>query len=348
MLTALGDEVDRVVGFEVGVLVRDGGVQHLHAAELCVLDPLVAYSAVRLGIADLLRASLPQLAVTQTTLDMLRELVEERRNERRGRRGSLSWAGGRYIVHEMSEGEIEERISAAEQALGFAERCRLVPAEASGPVPAQVAGVYETLPPAFHDALISAQGPGCVLLCDDHTLRCVGEAAGVRGVWTQAALQHAVLVGRIALGDYADAIAKLAEAGYSYVRFGAAEILHEFRRCDWQPSARAHELLRRLALPGNDPASVVQVGRDLLLLAWPETEGDARFNRLASALAGQFERTQPEKALTALDAILSEVRECLRARAWRLNRKAWLHTTRLVPPSIAGNDTPLGTPSVVS
>jgi hypothetical protein len=315
----------------------DRAFEDLRVAELCVLDPLVPYSAVRLGIAGLLRASLPRLAVTPTTLDMLRALVDERREERRGRRGSLAWAGGHYIMHEMSEAEVEGRIAVAEQALGFAESCQLVLAEAASPVAPEAVRIYEALPPAFLDAAISAQGPGRVLLCDDHALRAMAEAAaGVRGVWTHAVLQNGLLSGKVALDDYADAVAKLAEAGYSFVRLGAMEILHEFRQCGWHASGRSRELLRRLALPSNDLTSVVQVTQELLLRGWAEAGGDAGFDRLASAIAEQFGRTQPGVAHGLLDTILEEVSRSLRARAWVLNRRAWLHTTRLVPPWIAG------------
>lgn len=315
----------------------DRAFENLRVADLCVMDPLVPYSAVRLGTADLLRASFPRLAVTQTTLDMLRALVEQRREERRGYRGSLAWDGSHYIMHEMSEAMIEERIAVAEQALSFAEDCQVVPAEAANPVVPEAVRIYEAIPSAFLDAAISAQEPGRVLLCDDYALRAMAEvAAGVRGVWTQAVLQHGLLGGQIVLDDYADAVAKLAEAGYSFIRLGATEILHEFRRCGWHASTRSGEFLRRLALPSNDFASVAQVAQELLLRGWMEAGGDAGFDRLASALAEQFEQAQPGAAYTPLNAILKNVCRFLHAQAWTLNRRAWLHTTSLVPPWIAG------------
>ena len=307
---------------------------NLQDAELCILDPLVPYSAVRLGIAGSLRASFPRMGITQSALDMLQRLAEERREERAGRRGSLSWTGDHYVMHEMTNDEVEARVAIAEDAMTFAARCELVPAEGSGSMVAETMRVYDMLPPAFLDAALAAQRPGCVLLCDDFALRLLAKTqADVRGVWTQAVLQHGQLRGLLEQDDYSAAVAELVRSGFSYVRVGAPDILCEFRRNDWKENDTGRELVRRLALPGNDPSSVMLTTRALLLGAWTETGGDIRFGCLAAAIARRFE--EAEISLDRLDATLALIAAELRARALRRNSRRWLQTTSLVKPYIA-------------
>lgn len=313
----------------------DQAFERLQTAELCILDPLMPYAVVQLGIHSLVHASLPRLGVTQSTLDLLRKLAEDRRGDRQGRRGTMFWANGRYVMHEMSTEEVETRISVAEQALRFAEGCSLVPAEASRPIPAEALPIYGLLPAAFLDATIAAQEPGRVLLCDDLAARAVAEACGTHTVWTQVMLQHGVQRRVVASADYADAVAKLVGAGYTYVRLGTDEILHAFRHNDWRADGGPTALLGRLALPGNEPFSVTRVASELLIRGWMETQGDGRFGNLARTLVRQLQASQPEMARSATQSILLEVYRMLRLRAWALNRKVWLRTTSLVSPEYA-------------
>lgn len=322
ILCSRGDEVE-----------ADKAASDIESAEICVLDPLVPYAAVRLGIDGLLRKSLPRLAVTQSTLDMLRDLVGERRDEHLGRRGTLSWEGDHCVFREMSDVESQVRIDTAERALAFAERCELVPAEAQIRITGNAAAVYRFLPPAFLDAARSAQSMGRMLLSDDLPLRSLAAAeTGVRGIWTQAALQHGTARNAITAEEYSGAVARLARARYTYVRVCASDILFQFRIAGWYESDLACELLRRLAMPGNESSSVVRVCVELLLSAMQEVSGDARFENLAVTVARHFKEAQPTAALERLNAVLMESERILRSHAWALNRGIWLQTTFLVNP----------------
>ncbi len=305
----------------------------LKTAELYIIDPLIPYSAAALGITGILHAASPRLGITQSTRDLLQQLVEERRSHFAGGQRSLSWNGDRYVLHEMGENEMEARIAVAQDALAFAMRCELVPAEAPSPLPPEALRVYGHLPPAFLDVALAAQGNGRLLLSDDFALRCLTEqASSAFGTWSQAVLQHGMSHGRISPEDYRYAIARLAIAGYSYLRLGAQDILAEFRLAGWQESDVVCELLRRLALPGNEPASVQRVVGDLLLLARQETSMDGRFERLATALGRQFEESQREGAVVCLNAVLRRIEATLRADAWNSAKGVWLRTTSLVQP----------------
>lgn len=308
----------------------------LNTSDLVIIDPLLPYTAVRLGLDEALRQTCPRMGITQSALDLLRALVAERQAECSSRRGTLSWNGDRYIMHEISAEEAESRVAAAEAALAFASRCQVVAAEGDGGFTGLSAQLLGILPSAFLDTALAAQEPGRALLCDDLVLRSIlGSGTGIRAFWTQDALRHGATTGKIASDAYYGAVARLVESGYSYVRIGPFDILHEFRRYAWHESPIGRELMARLALPQNEPPSVLKAASKVLVLAYWENQESDGLEKLAVAMATGFVKADASTAKDWLTAIWKEAERWFRSSAWRLNSDALRETTNLVPVKYA-------------
>jgi hypothetical protein len=142
--------------------------QHAHRA---VIDPITLYGLVRLKIAETVRSAFDDLGVVQTTLDLLRRVVQEREADRGREKGILGWDGEHYQMVRLAPEAIEERISDIREVLSFAETLTLVPAEATGELTDEARELFSDLDPAFLDTILAARGNDRILLCDDRPFR---------------------------------------------------------------------------------------------------------------------------------------------------------------------------------
>ena len=66
---------------------------------------------------------MPRLGVTQTTRDLLRDLLDDRRRDLVGRRGTMAWTGEHYAMHEQTAEEADALFTQAEAVIAFADAC---------------------------------------------------------------------------------------------------------------------------------------------------------------------------------------------------------------------------------
>ena len=158
----------------------------LDAKSIVIVDPITLYGLCRMGISNDLLRCFDSVAVVQTTIDLLRRQLDERKRERGSRRGHLSWDGKNYRMVELDESFAEKQIELAQLALTFAETLTLVPAEPSEGLRNQEARtIFKDIDPAFLDTIYAAQGQQRLFLCDDLIFRSLAkEALGVDSTWT--------------------------------------------------------------------------------------------------------------------------------------------------------------------
>lgn len=309
--------------------------ERIVGASLAVLDPLTAYAASRLGMDVGLRAALPRLGVTQTTRDLLRDLLENRRRDLEGRRGTMSWTGQHYVMHEQTADEAEALIKQAEAAIAFADACELVLAEGDLSIADELRGLWGMLPDALLDSVLAAQGQGAILITDDAVLRVIVEAStSVRTTWSQPVLQHAFRTGRVTPAFYAEAIGKLVDAHYQFTMFGSLELTHALIAEGWHVRERVLRFIELIAKPSNDADTVAGVLEEFARTAWQVTQGDTRFDAIFTALFRAMKAADRRWAENIFSAMLIRMRRRFRLRAWQENQREWLNSSNLVPATL--------------
>jgi tetratricopeptide (TPR) repeat protein len=309
--------------------------ERIASASLAVIDPLTAYAASCLGIDTGLRAAIPRLGVTQTTRDLLRSLLDDRRRDLVGRRGTMAWTGEHYVMHEQTAEEADALVKRAEAAIAFADGCELIPAEGDRSIVDELRGLWGMLPDALLDSVLAAQGQGAILIADDAAFRGVAEASTVvRTTWSQPVLQHGLRLGRVTPGRYAEAVGKLVDAGYQFTMFGSLELTHALVAESWHVRGRVLRLFELIARPSNDRDTVSAVLEEFARSAWHATGGDARFSVVFGALFRAMKAADGRRADEILAAALLRMQRRFRLRAWRDNRREWLYTSSLVPPTL--------------
>ncbi len=309
--------------------------ERIAQADLGVLDPLTIYAASRLGLDTGLRAAIPRLGVTQTTRDLLRSLLDDRSRNVGARQGTMGWTGEHYVMHERTTEETDALIKQAEEAVAFADRCELVPAEGDRSIVDDLRGLWGMLPDALLDTVLASQGQGTILITNDAAFRAMAEAStDVRATWSQPVLQHAFRTGRITPVYYAEAVGKLIDAGHQYTMFGSLELMHALVTEDWHIRGRVSKLFELIARTSNVGDTVVGVLEELARSAWPATQGDVRFDATFATLFKVMKACDRQWAENILSAVLLRMQRRFRLQAWRKNQHEWLSTSSLTPTTV--------------
>lgn len=302
-------------------------------AKLAILDPLTVYTASRLGMDNGLRMTIPRLGVTQTTRDLLKELIEDRKRDAdsEGHRGTMAWTGEHYVMHKQTADEARLLVERAEAALAFAEACELVSADGDLSVIDELQGLWKMLPGAFLDSVLAAQGQDAILIIDDAILRTIIEVStGVTATWSQPILQYGLHKGRVTAKHYTDAVLKLVDARCQFTMFGSMELTQALIKEDWNVRGLVLTLVDLIARPTNDPDTVAGVLEEFARKAWHFTRGDDRFDRSFTAIFKAMKVADRPWAEAILSETLSRMRQGFQLRSLRKKRRKWLVSTSLV------------------
>ncbi len=311
--------------------------ENLAVKRRAIVDPITLYGITRLGIAERIRACFEDMGVVQTTIDLLRQLVHERSQERGLRHGTMGWDGEHYHMIEVNESVTTNRIEQAQAALMFAESLTLVAAEPSMALIADTRELFEDIDPSFLDSIYAAQGEGRLLLCDDQEFRQLAvELSGIQGIWTQAAALYAGQTGDFTPDDYFDLVGALVGAHYRFTTFDHRVMLHQMRKDVWAITPAITAFTIQLALPSNESSSVIRLLADLARFGWLVKPSRTALVAVFAEIFRSFSRLQPDRDLDVLvGEVLTVVRGLLRSNGYSVFYKnRLLSTTRLTPVEI--------------
>lgn len=277
--------------FETGQAGAETGV--------AVVDPLSVYAWARMGLGAVIAKLAGRLAIVQSTIDALRQLVEEREGHRGRETGTFGYDGERYYFIQTTPAAAQQRLADARAALDLAETLPLVAAESDRAMPEGVAELISDLDPAYHDSLVAALAPKRALLTDDLGFRVIAQTAGARVCWTQVLGQAAQRARLITHAEYRQIVGALFDANYAFVQFSAADVIGELQDSAWTATDRLRDYARLLTSETLDQTNAAMVMAELLLRSG-QLAGIARaaiFPSLLIEVAADLGRTNQVRAL---------------------------------------------------
>jgi hypothetical protein len=277
---------------------------------IVIVDPASVYGWSRMGVGPIIEKAGISLAVVQSSIDALRQLVEEREDQRGRKMGTFGWDGERYRLVELTDEMVDRQVAAASGALELAERLLLLPAEGDNPVPERIADFVKDLEPAYSDTLIAALRDKRALLTDDLGFRVVAQEAGATCTWTQAFAQAGHGPGGISHPEYRTIVAALINANYRFTQFGHAEVLGELLETGWSVNDRLRTYAALMTSDTLDRGSIARLLAQLLIdskLHAPDDTALAAFHVAfaeAAVTSGKVAtaREDYERALTVVEA----------------------------------------------
>jgi hypothetical protein len=298
----------------------------LEANRKAVIDPISLYGLVRLGIADKVTQCLEDFGVVQTTIDLFRRQLEERKMELGKDHGTLGWDGQCYQMIKYDDAFTLERIQQAQAALAFAERLTLLPAVPTVVLADDMRQIFQEADPSFLDTIYAAQGENRLLYCDEYMFRHLsGELSGVDGVWTQIVAINAARDGLISDHDYLEIVSKLVSHNYGFTTIDPRTVINQLRKDNWQLTPTVQAFATQIASPTNDPDSVVRLFADLAILAWGLSPSRGSYACVFTAL---FKAQRKARPVRDVEGLLAGVRRTVLARL-RLTGYRWPLMRRL-------------------
>lgn len=299
-----------------------------------VIDPITLYGLTRLGVAEKARACFEDLGVVQTTIDLFRRLVDRRTEARDKDHGSMGWDGERLHLVKYDDAIKDAQIAWANAALSFAETLTIVPAEQSVAVAENFREVFEDVDPCFLDTIYAAQGDNRLLYSDEHMFRqLAADLSAVGSVWTQAAAFPAMRVGTISGDDYAGIVAGLVSRQYRFTAIDFRSVLHQLQKDDWRITPAMLAFARQIALPTNNPDSVVRLMADLARIGWGQKPNRKSYIDFFAALIRAQRQAQPNRDARAdLALVRRMVQAGLRVTGYRLLLKRRLGDSTSLSP----------------
>jgi tetratricopeptide (TPR) repeat protein len=310
-------------------------VSHLFAtSRKAVIDPITLYGLVQLGIADKVRKCFEDLGVVQTTIDLFRRQLEERKKELGTDHGTFGWSGQHYQMVKYDDAFTRQRIEQAQAAITFAEELTLVPATPTVILADEKRQIFDDLDPSFLDTIYAAEGDGRLLYSDEYMFRRLGlELNSVDGVWTQIAAINANHTGYISNLDYYEIVSKLVVHNYRFTTIDFRCILYQLKKDNWQVTPALEAFSAQIATPTNDHDSVIRVLSNLAQIGWhakPDLASYVRF--FAKLIATEGQVSPLRDAVAHIGLVRKSVRALCRLGAYHVLLKPQLTACTYLTP----------------
>lgn len=220
-----------------------------------VADLPTLFKLYQIGLGDALVRNVGKFGVTQSTLDCLLNHIERKRCVEADGYHIMGWEDGELVRQEVTAEQVRQYVGFLEDFWNWvAGNTTVIPATKALELPKsrrdELAEVLGT--PAL-DTILAATTPSYMLLTDDGLLRAMAaNDFKVRGVWTQALLQHYVDKQNLPLVDYHKSVIDLACSNYRFLSVNGDILADAAKACEWKPVG-AFKLVARYV--GKDYAS---------------------------------------------------------------------------------------------
>jgi len=233
-----------------------------------LIDPVTLYAVHIFELGEVITSVVGKMSVTQSALDLIRALIEERKTHSTGYMTLLK-QGDELVRQEISAEAVNENIKSLEGMLGWvAAHCEVVTAIGGETVPEEWGKVSGVFPRAFNDTLLAALGHNKALISDDMGLRSLAASIGVRGLWVQPILMHARAHNLLDADRYNQIILNYVRVNYQFISIDADVLFGIAHKDDWLPSDDFKLIAKTLGQENSDLKSSLTVSLLFLALYW--------------------------------------------------------------------------------
>lgn len=259
---------------DLGIRVANGTVEEakmvqptledINKSDL-VADVTALITLFELGMkpADM---ALNKFVVAQRTHDVITTLINELETFGKKTVMTLYKRGGQYIRQEITAKEQRQRLASMKRFAKWVKANTITKALTQD----QIDAIEEKAerPERLDDLIQAAQldtiklsiGSGKILYSDDLGLRGLSVSSfGVKGVWTQALVRHALDQGKISEEKYNQVVVQLIMANYHHVSITPQVLLCAAKEAQWQPNEPLLSALKSISRPETTPVSMVVV-----------------------------------------------------------------------------------------
>ncbi|WP_346293725.1 tetratricopeptide repeat protein [Sphaerothrix gracilis] len=242
---------------ELGIFCCQGNQEERsHALSLLAIKPLrliidiISLLTIHgLGAADAVVRAFGRLGIAQSTIDILRDVVEDYKGMKSNGTAFLGTEGGHFFLHEVTAEEIQRSREYFEKIIIWVKNnCEILPCTAALDMEQDERRELEKLlGNSSFDTLLIASEPGNLLYSDDWALRQVAKSRfKLDGAWTQAVLLRCQELTTLEQSEYSEIVVKLVRSNYRYTSIDDHALIAAAKQADWLPNEPFISLLRLL------------------------------------------------------------------------------------------------------
>lgn len=235
----------------------------------CVLDPITLVAVRRLGIEDAVRAVCGPLKVTQSVLDVLIIRAEEARRSVGRKQGFMSYHNGSIQITALTPEQLLADLKIRDDELEWAKAAtEIVPAIPASDLSGEQLALTDLMEEYAWEPVVAAQGQGLMLLTEDMPLRGWASSSFKVGTsWLQPVLMAAREEDSISHDAYTEAIATLAQCHHYHTSVSPAEIVHQFRKDDYEVTEALRAIIWMTTGPMADLTTNIPILMKAIIMA---------------------------------------------------------------------------------
>lgn len=248
-----------------------------------VVDIVSLITLHSLEAADTVVKTFGKLAVAQSTIDALLQMIHEQESMWSQREGmSIEKQGNQYVRHMINPEDVKRSVERLKGLVKWIrENCDVLPCTPALQMnQLRKLKLDEAFHPSFFDTLLIATQPGHLLLSDDERLRVYAKTnfnsdAGtnfqIDGVWTQVILKHCLNLNVLDKVQYDKMIIQLVCSNYYHTEFDTDVLMEALKQANWNLAEPYNSFVQALREQRMSLQDALNVSVDFLFKIWEES-----------------------------------------------------------------------------
>lgn len=226
-----------------------------------------------INIADIVSSTYGKLGISQSTIDLIKDTIDERKGFESNGLMTVGKEGDKFIKHQISAEDIRRNIQDLEAILAWIDNnCDIIPCKAALNIKrSRIQTFNEMFGKSFIDTILISSESGNLLYSDDERLRSFAKSEfKAYGVWTQILLMHSLNNNLIERSKYNEIIIKLVNLNYYHTSIDKDILIEAAKQSNWSPSYPYMAVLKILSGKYSDENSALNVGTNFLYELWKQ------------------------------------------------------------------------------
>lgn len=203
-----------------------------------VIDIFALLTIHGLKTADIIERHYGKFLISQSTLDVLTELITNRKGIQAKGFLTVGKKGDQYIKEEITADQLKKNTDYLKGILKWIkEKCIITPChEALRLESVQREELYRLFGISSIDSILIAKQEKALLYSDDERLRSFATSSyQVQGVWTQAVIENLLNSGIISNEKYQDFLIQLVNSNYIFTSINSDTLIEATKQSQWRP-----------------------------------------------------------------------------------------------------------------
>lgn len=265
-----------------------------------VIDAISIFTIHELDIADEVIKNYGRMGIAQSTIDLIKEMIFERKGIEAKGYMTIGKDGDQYVREEISAEKIQKNKEYLEKIISWIEQnCDVIPCTAALDLTSEQKKVSNMLGKSFFDTILICTKDNNILFSDDERLRSLATTEyEVEGVWSQLLLMDLLSREAINKDSYAKYVVRLVELNYYYTSINKDAILQAAKSSDWEFKGSLFSIIQKLKGNYSDENSSIKVIVEFMHSAWTEIPEKNKEDIIFGSLDALIENRSKEIVLS--------------------------------------------------